>query len=200
MIGLREQNYPTKELELFLFHYIKSNYGHKSVNEIFLAFDLAIKGLLDIDDYKCYENFSPEYFNRIMNGYRIFKNKTIKEKVADPVKEISYRLSQEDKMKELQEWENKDIEFDFIPIYVYDWLLEFGKVEKGIEDYVNRAVDLHKHNLFLEAEAGDVGEKRRYRQFLNMIEDGEIVYPEKLIVLQIIKKIKVFEYFKKIKQ
>jgi len=68
MVGLRGSNMPTDEEKYVLLAFIKSNYGNQTPEEIAIAFEMAVAGKLNTD-CKCYENFSCEYFGRIMNAY-----------------------------------------------------------------------------------------------------------------------------------
>jgi len=70
MIGLRPQHFPVDEEKQFLHDYIFAKYGKKTLDELVLAFDLAIQGQLDIEDIKVYDQFTCEYLAKIMNGYR----------------------------------------------------------------------------------------------------------------------------------
>lgn len=68
-IGLRANNWPTDEEKLLLQQHIVRFYGNHTLDEIRLAFDMAITGRLDVQA-NCYENFSCLYFSTIMNAYR----------------------------------------------------------------------------------------------------------------------------------
>lgn len=68
LVGLRGNNMPTEEEKFVLLNFIRSNFGNQTPEEIKLAFELATSGKLGIDA-KCYENFSCEYFGRIMKAY-----------------------------------------------------------------------------------------------------------------------------------
>jgi len=68
LVGLRGNNLPSNEEKFVLLNFIKSNFGNQTLEEIKLAFDLAVSGTINIDA-KCYENFSCEYFSRIVNAY-----------------------------------------------------------------------------------------------------------------------------------
>jgi len=72
IVGIRESGMPTQIEFDFLKNFIRKNYGGNRVDEIKIAFDMAIAGKLDLgkDGAKCYENFSCEYFGRIMTAYR----------------------------------------------------------------------------------------------------------------------------------
>jgi hypothetical protein len=74
-LGIRENNWPNDIEKLVLFEHIVENYGGNRLDEIRLAFDMAItNGLPDengvIVDTNCYENFSCAYFSKIINAYR----------------------------------------------------------------------------------------------------------------------------------
>ncbi len=68
LVGLRANNMPTDEEKYVLINFIQSNYQNVTIAEIKLAFEMAVSGKLGIDA-KCYENFSCEYFGRIMSNY-----------------------------------------------------------------------------------------------------------------------------------
>ena len=70
LVGIKANNVPNDREKSVLLQFIVNNYGGHTPTEIRLAFDLAIAGELDVEDVKCYENFSPLYFASIMNAYR----------------------------------------------------------------------------------------------------------------------------------
>lgn len=85
LVGLRSNNMPTDEEKFVLLNFIKSNFGNLTPEEIKLAFEYAVAGKYNID-VKCYENFSCEYFGRIIkayNEYSIEETKAIRNKVIE---------------------------------------------------------------------------------------------------------------------
>lgn len=70
LVGIKANNVPNDREKAVLLQFIQTNYGGHTPDEIRLAFDLAVSGELDLDDVRCYENFSPLYFATIMNAYR----------------------------------------------------------------------------------------------------------------------------------
>ncbi len=71
-VGLRAQNFPNDLEKLILFEHIAMFYGGHRIEEIKLAFDMAISGKLDFPEGQsavCYENFSCLYFSSVMNAY-----------------------------------------------------------------------------------------------------------------------------------
>ena len=76
-LGIREQNLPNDLAKAVLIEHIYENYGGHRLNEIPLAFDMAIRGgLCDSDgevvDPNCFESFSCIYVSKIMNAYRFW--------------------------------------------------------------------------------------------------------------------------------
>ena len=71
-VGIREQNIPQGEEKNLLISHILTNFGGNHIDEIVMAFEMAIAGKLDIDEKEvnAYENFSCLYISRIMNSYR----------------------------------------------------------------------------------------------------------------------------------
>jgi len=88
LVGLRGNNLPTEEEKFLLTNFVRSNFGNQTPEEIKIAFEMAVAGKLQVDA-KCYENFSCEYFGRIMNAYQEYARQEIKNlpKPIEPVKE-----------------------------------------------------------------------------------------------------------------
>ncbi len=76
-IGLRGQNFPNELEKSVLFAHIIEHFGGNRLEEIKLAFDMAMSGKLDVDDWKCYENFSCAYFTMIMGSYQRWSSQAI---------------------------------------------------------------------------------------------------------------------------
>lgn len=99
-IGLRAANLPNDLEKLVLYEHIVSNYGGNRLNEIPLAFDFAIRGMLatsdgEVVDANCYENFSCLYFSKIMGAYRFWSKQEIKY-VSATIKEEQKIFTQEE--------------------------------------------------------------------------------------------------------
>ena len=89
LVGLRGANMPTDEEKYVLLNFIRVNFGNQTPEEIRLAFEYAIAGKFETD-VKCYENFSCEYFARIMKAYIDYSRQEVKglSKEIEPMKEI----------------------------------------------------------------------------------------------------------------
>lgn len=132
-VGIRANNLPNDEEKDVLIDFVKRNFGQFSVNQISEAFELAITGELPIKDAGCYENFSCEYFGRIMAGYkaylintgRVQKNIDIERKaIANndlPLLE-NRNANWEPHILELKDKIKKGQIPEIIPTSIYDWL------------------------------------------------------------------------------
>lgn len=80
-VGLRAQNLPTEEEKLILITHLIENYGNHTLQELNMAFDMAIAGKLDLTraDVVCYENFSCLYLSGIMNAFRAWAGQAWRE-------------------------------------------------------------------------------------------------------------------------
>lgn len=89
-IGLRANNFPDKLETEILINHITENFGGHRIDEIKLAFDMAIMGKLKCEAC-CYENFSCIYFTQVMNAYqdwakeeyKFIEEKNVVERVVD---------------------------------------------------------------------------------------------------------------------
>jgi hypothetical protein len=103
LVGLRKQHFPVDIENFLIFSYLRTEYGHKTLDELGLAFNLAIKGELDLkpEDVKVYDQFTVLYLANIMEAYRkwlLKQNQTIPEKrlelpaavEVDPKESIHY--------------------------------------------------------------------------------------------------------------
>lgn len=98
MVGLRGANMPKEEEKFVLLAFIKSNYGNQTPEEIAIAFEMAVAGKLNTD-CKCYENFSCEYFGRIINAYIEYARQETKYVSKMPEIEVAKPIPSDDELK-----------------------------------------------------------------------------------------------------
>lgn len=82
-LGLREKNLPNQLETLVLYEYLVEQYGGHRLDEIPLAFNMALMGNLSDEggqpiDANCYESFSCIYISKVMNAYRIWSKTEFK--------------------------------------------------------------------------------------------------------------------------
>lgn len=138
-IGLRAQNWPNDLEKVILHQHIVENFSGNNLEEIKLAFEMAIAGKLDLEDVKCYENFSCMYFSMIMNAYRKWSAQAyeqVKIKIEEPPKQRIFTK------EELEDGEREDVERQ------YSLFLK-GYPLKGLE--FNRSI-LEKDGLIKDKE------------------------------------------------
>lgn len=107
-VGLRGQNFPQGAEKILLLNHVIGNYGNHTADEIRLAFDMALSAKLglDIQDVKCYENFSCAYFSTIMNAYRVWAAQVDrqKEKEVKPEEKVYTEEEKQQIEKEYQDF------------------------------------------------------------------------------------------------
>lgn len=200
LIGLRPQHFPTQQEDILLLTFIKKHFGHKSIDELYFAFELAILGHLEIDDIKVYDQFTIEYLVRIMNCYR----KWLLNKSKDMTKKIEYpgvkELTNEDKIDEIKEWQTRQLpNFRLIPLYLYEWMVEFKYINLSVEQKLklyHNAIELRTSELKNSAE--NEGNKTEYKNFMKLKNANfdNIPMDEIFRIDDIFKKIAVYEYLK----
>jgi len=146
LVGLRGNNMPTEEEKFVLLNFIRSNFGNQTPEEIKLAFELAVSGKLGIDA-KCYENFSCEYFGRIMKAYIDYaRQETItvvkeieapKEIPSDADLKMAAINSANMYSQEMIRCHERNIKMNWLAggLHVlYDYIVKFGIYEASPED------------------------------------------------------------------
>lgn len=200
-VGLREQNWPTKEETAVLIQHIETNYGGHTVGEVRLAFDMAISGKLDIDA-TCYENFSCLYFSNIMNVYREWAKQEYAQLPQDlPKIEYKEDMSQEAMLDWFNDISKKIREgkllVDFVPLMLYEFMDANGnitatKAEKY--EYLQRAANYRLDQLTKEVEENNNQNNQwRLSSFITMKSNGCIEGPEADTVKSLAKKMLLYD-------
>jgi hypothetical protein len=182
LVGLRGNNMPSEEEKFVLLNFIRSNFGNQTPEEIKLAFEWAVSGKLNIDA-KCYENFSCEYFGRIMKAYIDYaRQETITvQQVEEVVKEIPSDRdlkiaainSANMYAQEMIRCQERNIKMNWIAggLHVlYDYIVKFGIYEASLEDkqriYANNLTkNLDKDELIMACKA------QCYKEFVENLAD-----------------------------
>ena len=203
IIGLRPQHFPTEFETQFLISYIKEHHGNKGIGELFFSFQLAVQDKLEIENVNPYDQFSVIYFERIMIAYRSWKNKKFIEEsqIREEPKMIEYKMTDAEKWEEINDWKSKDeINIRLLPIYLYEWLEEFGEIMLDKEEKVGiyeKACAMYLDILRTEAERKS--KWIEYNTYLNQYTKGfKSITGEYVPTLRnLSKRIAVFNYLKK---
>lgn len=110
-LGIREKNFPNQLESLVLYEYLVEHYGGHRLNELTLAFDMALMGSLcdengEVVDANCYESFSCLYLSKILNAYRIWSKSEYRALPSDsPVEQRIFTQEElDDYAREEAEW------------------------------------------------------------------------------------------------
>lgn len=161
-VGLRAQNFPNDLEKLILFEHISMHYSGHRLNEIKVAFDMAISGKLEFpegESANCYENFSCRYFSTIMNAYQKWAgevHRTVLEpKVEPPEQRIFTQDELDDAARETVQSQYrlflKRVPLTYpeanLEILVKDKLIEPGETVIG---FFTRMVAKGKENIYIK--------------------------------------------------
>ncbi len=182
LVGLRGNNLPTDEEKLVLINFIKTNFANQTIAEIKLAFELAVAGRFTVD-VKTYENFSCEYFARIVNAYLDYaraETRSIAKQEDEPKPKPSDSVLKAQSIQnanmyadEIRKAQEARKEFVWIAggLHVlYDYLREFNIYTTPLEDKIRIANKL-KH---LQGEELKLACKTQaYKEFIISLVDFE---------------------------
>jgi hypothetical protein len=196
MVGLRSKNMPSEIESKILFQKIREYYPQKKLDEIVLAFDLAIQKKIDADVI-VYDQFTLPYLTEIMDKYRVYINELAKDTPVEIPKQIEYKMTKEEKLKDIEDFGKNPTAFNMIPGYIYDWIIELGLMiidEDEKIEYYRRAIEMRESELKKNAEFGDVKE---YGAFMKSKKNGfqDISKQEVLNIDFNFKRIVVREYY-----
>jgi len=208
LIGLRQQHFPFGDEKDFIHNFIFDNYGNKTLSELELAFNLAIKGELDIElnDVKVYDQFTPLYVSTVMGGYRKWLN-TVSENQKFIAKEKVLKIEDRKELTPIEmidwieEWRNKPIvHLDLIPLCFYDFLVTTDMIQVSKEmkwDYVGKAATAIKTQLLAALpECKTTDARIEYSEFERMEKEG-FTGKFKERINNKAKRLIVFDYLKK---
>ncbi len=193
LVGLRGNNMPTEEEKFVLLNFIRSNFGNQTPEEIKLAFDWAVSGKLNVDA-KCYENFSCEYFGRIMKAYIDYARQetitvpqieeVVKEIPSDADLKMAAINSANMYAQEMIRCQERNIKMNWIAggLHVlYDYIVKFGIYEASLEDK-QRVYNSNINKYATKDELVMACKAQCYREFIEnladfkayLTEDGQI--------------------------
>jgi hypothetical protein len=182
LVGLRSNNMPSEEEKFVLLNFIRSNFGNQTPEEIKLAFDWAVSGKLNIDA-KCYENFSCEYFGRIMNAYIEYSRQELK--TVPKEVEVQKELPSDADLKmaainsanmyaqEMMRCQERNIKMNWIAggLHVlYDYIVKFGIYEASLEDK-QRVYNSNINKYATKDELVMACKAQCYREFIENLAD-----------------------------
>lgn len=200
LIGLRKHHQPSNFELKTLLEFIRETYGRMAKDELMVAFKLAVKNKLDIDDINPYDQFSPVYLERIMRSYRSFVNKAYQEPqpVTQPM--IEYKISNEEKLADIEHYRHSTLRTSLLPIYLYDWMIELCLITISDDlknELTEKAYKIRESQLMDEAMISN--DRREYRRFMQLKENGfnNMPFEEVAAIDSIYKKLIIKKYYGK---
>lgn len=143
-VGLRAKDFPAEEETEVIFQHIRENYCLHRVEELRLAFDMAIAGKLDLHhkEVKVYDQFTCDYISLVMNAYRAWAGEAYSQLVVEkptppdmhPIDtrgliEAAYQLPAGEKSA-----------YKLFPVYFYDQVVSDGLVHPELyKEYLKYA-------------------------------------------------------------
>lgn len=207
LVGLRAANLPSPEETQILTAFIYKKYTGLTIDEIQLAFEKAVSGELEIDTANCYENFSCEYFGKIMAAYKKWASKTFNENQMYNEPQTENLLPMQADWKELvevnyQQYLTGTYNAMLWPWQMYDECVKVGYIEENaFEDYLDRAMFETGNRLENERneciKSGQVKEVRALKEQIETLQetDDQIIHmAKKLAVLTLFRTAKEKQY------
>lgn len=176
LVGLRANNMPTEEESFVLINFIKTNFANVTIAQIKMAFDMAVAGKLGVDA-KCYENFSCEFFGRIMARFleysaeetRIISQRVVEDEPLPKPSEAELKAQAIASANMYAEQVSKDGNFKWIAgglQYLYDVAKECGILRISSEE---------KQEIWQKCK-GDVviAKVQGYKKFIQNLADFDV--------------------------
>lgn len=205
-IGLRAQNWPTDLEKQVLIEHIWKEYGGHGIDEIKLAFDMAIAGKLEVDA-NCYENFSCLYFSNVMAAYRAWAKEEYKQ-IDKPAAESLPAPKEDLSDKAMEDWAtetkrrilHEKYTVNLIPLMLYDWLEKSGRMFRGKgekKEYMQKAFTYIRMELITALEKKeDKAMRARLNEFNAMKESNVYKSAEVENIRTLAKKMIAYDFLR----
>lgn len=169
LVGLTPDRYPTGLDSMLLNNSIISTFGNLTVQELRIAFDLAIKKEYEVE-LNHYGTFSALYFSNIVNAYIEHRKKVVKELNKERAK---LEAAPKELTPEQIEEANKKFDFLFIykPFMKYYHTGEMDFAHASINQVFRRLEEDLKLIVMSDDEKKELFDKEKERILLNVQRD-----------------------------
>jgi hypothetical protein len=174
---------------------LKEAYGNYNNLEIEFAFRKYAPGVKDWG-----KNFNLLLFSEVMEPYiehRIEVSKIEELKSVTKMILNNQITTEAEKLEDIADWEKRsNVNIQMIPPYIYDYLLEFGKINPANKEKfeaIKRAAELKKQLLYEESLSLRPDDVNAYRKFMEGYTNGFKTDESSLLKI-LAKKIIVFDY------
>lgn len=197
---------PDQYLQKRIIYYLLTYYRDFSIEDLQLAFELAIVGKLDVE-IEHFQSFSIKYLSRILNAFRKYRNEKnirIREKQTHETKELNEEEREILKIKYLKNlvqtyetYKNTGVLKILIHWIAYNHLIEI-EILKISENYwlelIQRAEIKYKKRL-------KQSKKKEDKNILIHFETVKYIYPFELTrIRNIAKEIAIQDFFENLKR
>jgi len=196
---------PDKYAQKRIIYYLLSYYRDFSIQEIRLAFELALVGKVQVD-VEHYQSFDIRYLSRILNAFRLYRNEQNQRLITNqPIKlePISEKEKQKIEIKYYKSLEKAYEYYEATGIFnisihwlAYNQLLEIGLLEINDNDwirFIRKAEIDYKTHL-------EHSQNIEHKEILKKFERVKHTYPNELSrIRNIAKKIALQDFFRKLK-
>lgn len=202
MVGLRSHHYPVGQEKQDLNDYLVLKYGEKTLDELILAFDLAINHELDLksDEIKVYDQFTISYLANIMSAYKKWLFVTVNNKKTTRIEmtEEKVEVTDEERKEWVNDWVQKEIiDVELIPLLFYEYLNRMGELKINPSnkwEYVAKATTKVKSKLIIEMDTCKTNNTYiAFKEFERMEEHGFTGYMKGRI-LDMAKRLAIHDY------
>ncbi len=200
-LGIRGHNLPSNEERMVLLEHLCKAYGNHTLEEVKLAFDMAMIGKLD-GDFKCYENFSCDYVSLVMKAYRAWSKEEFKQLPSPPPPApIEENLSHYAMLR----WLAREINFvktgkpfEFVPLDLYEYFDKRGAFKASAAEkfeYLGKAAAWRAGQLQKEADrkGASIDQHRSLEKFREMRKNDNFSKDEFEKLKTIAKKLLFFD-------
>ena len=197
---------PDKFAQKRIIYYLLTYYRDFSIDEIKLAFELALVGRITVD-IEHYHSFDIKYLSRILNAFRKYRNEQNRILIANQPKKVKVITEKEKKVSQIRYFQNLERAYEtyqktgilniFIHWIAYNQLLEIGILIVDDNDWINfisQAENAYKKQLLQS-------NKREDKEILYHFDTVKNTYPNELSrIRNIAKKLAIQDFFRKLKQ
>ena len=196
MLGLKDMDFPSSEMEAINFKNIRQYFGNLTISEINFAFELAINRVFEVD-LNHYQLINPEYISRILKAYIAYKPKLNKDLKAmapkqetEPSEEEQQKIIEEGLVTVFEKYK-KDPVIEKCYAWVYDQLQNKINLtperKRAFRDQAKEILKSEKYSEKVKEEGPKIADITQSIE--NLKEDKNIE------VINLAKRLAVKEYF-----
>lgn len=186
LIGLTK--YPENEEYIIIDEYIRTTYPFFTINELRIAFKLAVQGKLECQ-IEHFERFSPKYISNILNAYKAKANEVRANTKPMQIEEKAPPISEDEVVKfTFDQWKTTKMD-DYDKIFnasrVFDILYKNKKIQLN-DEIIQKTLNLVKQDVYNRADKMPYYNRKDYLKQMKNEDKLELMC----------KKYTLMEYFK----